>query len=453
MYDFINVLDDYKQMILDAERHIWKNPETGYREYKTTEFLISQFKQLGYKEEDIVRAEGTTGFYTAVDTKKEGPTVLVLAELDSLINANHPECDSQTKYVHTCGHNVQCAAILGVAAALKRQEVISKLCGKIKLCLVPAEEGIEIEYRKSLIDKGVIKYNSGKAEFISRRYFEDVDIAFMVHTTNMTGSRKFSLTKGHNGVIRKSIVVKGKSAHAGAYPHNGINALNAANLMLLAINSLRETFTEDTYARIHSIITKGGEAVNAVPDEVKIESYVRAANPIAHKKINDAVNRTISACAAAIGANVTITDLPGSEALNEDANLRKVALEVFENLAGKDGYSYNDKWFPSSTDMGDISTLFPAIHCYVGGTIGTAHGIDFYVDNPYLACVENAKMQVALLYELLTNNAEKAKEVIANYKPVFNSVDEYVKHKDSITMSKECVNYNEDGTITLNFKK
>lgn len=130
--------------------------------------------------------------------------------------------------------------MLGIAGALKSKEVLDKLCGKIQLCLVPAEEGIEIGYRNELIKKGIIKFTSGKPEFISRRYFDDVDIAFMTHTSP-NKEVKFLLTKGHNGVIRKKTIVKGKSAHAGAYPHQGINALNAANLILLAINSLRET--------------------------------------------------------------------------------------------------------------------------------------------------------------------------------------------------------------------
>ncbi len=450
MNKVLNIVDEYKQLILDAERHIWATPEPGYREYKTTEYLLEKFIELGYKDSEIVKPKNIPGFYTVVDTGKPGPTVLVLAELDSLINANHPECDPQTKAVHNCGHHAQCASMLGIAGALKSKEVLDKLCGKIQLCLVPAEEGIEIGYRNELIKKGIIKFTSGKPEFISRRYFDDVNIAFMTHTSPKN-EVKFLLTKGHNGVIRKKTIVKGKSAHAGAYPHQGINALNAANLILLAINSLRETFEEKDFARIHSIITKGGEAVNAVPDEVIIESYVRAANPIDHKKINDSVNRCISACAAAIGARVEIKDFAGSEALIEDANLREVALEVFEDLAGKDGYLYEDKWYASSTDMGDISTLFPALHLYATGAVGTSHGIDYYISDPYDACVNSAKMQVALLIKLLENNAERANEVIKKFKPTFNSVDEYLKHKNSIDMHKETVIYNEDGTITLDY--
>jgi len=376
-----------------------------------------------------------------------------MSELDSLINRLHPECDKETGAVHNCGHHAQCAAMLGVAAALKEEGALDNLCGKIKLCVVPAEEGIEIGYRKGLVEKGQIEFTSGKPEFISRRFFDDVDIAFMMHSTSNDDEKiNFLLTKGHNGVIRKRTIVKGKSSHAGARPHEGINALNAASLIIVAINSLRETFKESYYARVHSIITKGGDAVNAVPNEVVIESYVRCAEPKAHKLVNDSVNRAISAAAAAIGCTVHIEDMAGSEALNEDAALREVALEVFEELAGKDGYEYNGKWMASSTDMGDISTLFPSIHAYTMGAIGEPHGIDFYIDDVYNVCVNGAKFEFGLIRKLLENNAMKAKHIIANFTPVFNSVEEYVAHKKSINKDKQTVIMNDDGTITLNYK-
>ena len=223
-------------------------------------------------------------------------------------------------------------------------------------------------------------------------------------------------------------------------------------LIIVAVNSLRETFKECDYVRVHSIITKGGDAVNAVPDEVVIESYVRAGNPIAHKKVNEAVNRAISATAASIGCSVTITDMAGSEALIEDGGLRNVALEVFEELVGKEGYFYTGEWCASSTDMGDISSLFPSIHMYTSGAEGTAHGKDYIITDPYKACVMGAKAELGLIIKLLENNAERAKEVIANFKPIFNSVDEYLAHKRSINMNKTTVIYNEDGTITLDYK-
>jgi metal-dependent amidase/aminoacylase/carboxypeptidase family protein len=86
--------------------------------------------------------------------------------------------------------------MLGVEAALKEEGALDNLCGKIKLCVVPAEEGIEIGYRKGLIDKGQIEFTSGKPEFISRRYFDDVDIAFMMHSSSNDDEKiNFVLTK------------------------------------------------------------------------------------------------------------------------------------------------------------------------------------------------------------------------------------------------------------------
>lgn len=450
MLELLKIVDDYKDLILEAERHIWENPETGYKEFKTNEYMISHFEKMGYK---LTRPDNITGFYTVVDTGKEGPTVLILAELDSLRNEQHPECNPETKNVHNCGHHAQCAAMLGVAAALTRKEILDKLCGKIKLCVVPAEEGIEIGYRKGLIKEGVIKFTSGKPEFISRRFFDDVDIAYMVHTTSVDDPKvKFKFTYGHNGVIRKSTTVRGKASHAGANPHQGINALNAANLMLLAINSLRETFEEKDYVRVHSIITNGGAAVNAVPDEVTIESYVRAGNSVAIKKVNDKVNRTIAACAAAFGASVEIEDLSGSEAVNPSDELTDLAEKFCIDYVGKDGYIVDKKWTASSTDMGDITSLFPAIHAYVAGATGTMHGKDYYIVDPYTACVESAKFQIGLLMYLLSDKAKEAKKVIDNFVPAFKSVDEYLAFKRSLNMHKQTVKYNEDGTITLDFR-
>lgn len=445
MKKIFDIVGKYEKLILDAERWIWNNPETGYKEFKTNKYMADAFEALGY---ELTYAENITGFYTTIDTGKPGPTVLVLAELDSLINFNHPECDKETGAVHNCGHHGQCAAMLGIAAALKHQDVLSDLCGKIKLCLVPAEEGIESPFRQELVKKGIIRYTTGKCEFISRGYFNDVDIAFMLHLSPLE-DHKFHLTKGHNGNVRKVVNVIGKSAHAGAHPEDGINALNAANLALLAVNSLRETFVEKDYVRVHSIITKGGDAVNAVPSNVQIESYVRAANSMSLKKANQQVNRAISAAVASVGAIAHIVDLPGSEPLIEDENLRNVALEVFEELVGKDNYKYLDKWYPSSTDMGDVSTLFPSIHIYSTGAVGSTHGNDFLVKDPYNACVNGAKAQVGLLYALLSDNAKKAKFVINNFTPVFNSVDEYLAHKDSLALDKDTVIYNTDGSITI----
>lgn len=95
-------VEKYRSLILDAEKFIWKHPETGYRERVTSQYMENAFLQLGYT---IVRAENITGFYTQIDTGREGPTVLILGELDSIICPSHPDADPVTGAVHSCGHH------------------------------------------------------------------------------------------------------------------------------------------------------------------------------------------------------------------------------------------------------------------------------------------------------------------------------------------------------------
>ena len=90
-------VDKHRDLILEAERHIWKNPETGFREWKTSAYLAEQFEALGY---ELTRAGDIPGFYTDLDTGRPGPTALVMGELDALFCNTHPEADPETNAVH-----------------------------------------------------------------------------------------------------------------------------------------------------------------------------------------------------------------------------------------------------------------------------------------------------------------------------------------------------------------
>ena len=141
LQEMLNGVEAYRENILAAERHIWKNPETGYREWKGNEYLLKQFRELGYEP---TLAGNIPGFYVDVDTGRPGPTVAVMGEMDSLICATHPDADPETGYVHACGHCCQAAGLLGLAAALTEPGILDGWNGKIRLMAVPAEELIRL---------------------------------------------------------------------------------------------------------------------------------------------------------------------------------------------------------------------------------------------------------------------------------------------------------------------
>ena len=445
MKNLIAAVEKHQKLILDAERYIWNHPETGYKEFKTSAYMAEIFKNLGY---ELVMAEGITGFYTVIDTGRPGPEILILAELDSVICPDHKDADPVTGAVHSCGHNTQCAALIGIAAALKEPGILDKFCGKIRLCAVPAEELLEIEFRNELKKEGKIKYMGGKSEFLSRGYFDGVDLAYMVHA-----STSFSVNRGHVGCIAKWITYKGVAAHAGGSPWDGRNALYAASCGLNAINAIRETFEEKDIIRVHPIITSGGKMVNAIPEAAVLESYVRGATFEGIRKANYKVNRALCGAALSLGTNVEIVDIPGYAPLHDDPNLMKLSAEAAKLAIPEYEFQISDKFSSGSTDMGDLCCVMPVVHPYAGGAQGRSHGNNYEIVDPVAACLGSAKLQLGMLLLLLADDAKRAKQIIAEYKPMFDSKEAYLAYMDSLNASGDRIVYNADETAAeINLK-
>ena len=370
-----------------------------------------------------------------------------------MIVGNHPDADPETHAVHACGHNAQCAILLGVAAAMKEPGALDGLCGSIRFMAVPAEELIELGFREELRKQGVIRYFGGKVEFISRGYFDGVDMAMMIHSGKLPEGKTLSVSQGCNGCITKNITFKGVASHAGGSPEAGKNALYAATCGLNAVNAIRETFVDSEHIRLHPIITEGGAAVNAIPERTKVETYVRGASYEAIVEYNKKLNQAMAGSAAAIGATVLLEDRPGYFPLNNDKNLNALAKEAMEAIGGPGCVEETDHWDTGSTDMGDVSSIMPAVHPYGAGAIGTGHGMDYYIDDPERACVAPAKCLLIMADRLLSNDAALAKKVLAENKPRFASKEDYLKAIESLNMTKNAVVKKEDGTVVLDFLK
>ncbi|MBR5445756.1 MAG: amidohydrolase [Clostridia bacterium] len=436
-----NAVEKYRDMILEAERFVWKHPETGFRETVTSGYMEEKFRALGY---ELTMAEGITGFYTVIDTGRPGPEVMILGELDSILCPAHPESDPVTGAVHSCGHNAQCAALLGVAAALTEPGMLDALSGRIRLCAVPAEELLEIEFRSRLKAEGKIKYLGGKTEFLHRGYFDGVDVAFMVHT-----SSSYAISGGSVGCVTKKITYKGTAAHAGGSPWAGKNALYAATCGINAVNAIRETFAEPDIIRVHPIITHGGDMVNAIPETVTLESYVRGSTFDAIVKANRKVNRALTGAAYSIGTNIEIVDAPGYGPLRNAPAMMKLAKEAGELVIPEYPMSVDDHIGSGSTDMGDLSAIMPVIHPYCGGAQGKSHGNDYCITDPVAACVDCAKWQLGMLRLLLQDGGVRAKEIVEGYQAPFASKDEYLAYIDSLNCDGDRIEYREDGTAVL----
>ncbi len=429
-----------QDLVVNIYQSIWHNPETGYKEWKTHATAKKAFEDLGYV---LTEAGDIPGFYTDIDTGRPGPCIALMGELDSVICAAHPAADPQTGAVHACGHAAQIAGLVGAAAALKEPGVLDGFSGRIRLMAVPAEELLEIGFRDGLRQNGTIHYYGGKVEFLYRGFFDGVDMALMVHTANM--NTRFSIVRGGNGCLLKNVLYQGKAAHAGGSPHLGINALYAATLGLQAVNSLRETFVENDYIRFHPIITEGGQMVNAIPDQVKVESYVRGATWDAIIKANDGISRAMAAGALAIGANLILGDRPGYSPLHNDPWMSQVCAETLTALYGGDAVEVTDHWDTGSTDMGDLSEVMPALQIYVAGATGHGHGADYFITDPAQTCLDIAECLVSSAKTLLTRPMDESMREKKKTK------EEYFSLVDSLFLDGPSIEY-EDGRASVIWK-
>lgn len=445
MKELSALTDANRALILETESYLWRHPEIGYKEWNSSAYLERAFEALGYT---VKRVGDIPGFTAELDTGRPGPTVAILGELDSLICATHPEADPETKAVHACGHHVQTTILLGCAAVLKQAKVAALLCGKVRFMAVPAEETIDLEYREQLVRQGTIHYVAGKVEFLYRGLFDGVDLAMMVHASDTPAL--FAVCPGCNGCLTKHFEYEGVAAHAGEEPHKGVNAMYAAALGLDACNALRETFREQDYVRFHPIITQAGVAANAIPNLAKLDAYVRAARFDTIVAVNRKINRALSASAAALGASLLIQDKPGNMPLHNDTALTELTREVIADLFGP-GQVDTLPWKGSCTDLGDVSTLMPVIHAYGSGIEGTLHGEDFRVADKERACINPVKYLTGMVYRLLREDARAAREIIAAYRPVFNTRQDYFAAIDSVTLNQKTVVYQDDGSVELRF--
>ncbi len=187
--------------------------------------------------------------------------------------------------------------MLGAALGLKLAGISDSLAGNVTFMAVPAEEYVEISFRQQLRDQGKIRYLGGKQELVYRGEFDDIDIAIMVHADKDAPAGRVGLCETCNGFIGMTVQYIGKEAHAAGAPHEGINALNAAMIGLMGVHALRETFQDQDIVRVHPIITKGGDLVNTVPADVRMETYVRAKTMAAIEGTYGKVSRAFKAAA------------------------------------------------------------------------------------------------------------------------------------------------------------
>jgi amidohydrolase len=421
-------IDTRAAEIIGLGEAIRKTPELGFKEFKTAKLVEETFAKMGLSPKGGLAITGVRADLPG--RAGDGPTFAMLGELDALVVAGHPEADTATGAAHACGHNAQVAGLLGAAMGLLDTKAAQHLAGRLVFFAVPAEEYGDVEWRVTQARAGKLEFLGGKPELLRLGHFDDVDLAMMIHGTSRTEDGKAGVPASNNGCIVKTIKYVGKAAHAGGAPHMGVNALYAAQIALMGINAIRETFRDEDTIRVHPIITHGGSQVNVIPGEVRLETYVRGRTVEAIMAANTRVDRALRAGALALGARVEIETLPGYMPMQCDQNMARYFKDTMSALVGEEHYRQIGHR-TGSTDMGDLSQVMPILHPYIGGARGTGHAADYEIVDKPLMYIAPAKALASMAIDLMYDGAAGAKQVLKAARPPMTR-EQYLSFQRSV---------------------
>ncbi|MBI3454710.1 MAG: M20 family metallopeptidase [Candidatus Rokubacteria bacterium] len=309
---------------------IHANPELAYKEEKAAAWLTEFFETQGCRVE---RAAGgvPTAFRAEVPGAGPGPTVAIMAEYDALPSIGH-----------ACGHNIIASAAAGAGAAAAAVAGAAGLPfpGRLVVIGTPAEEG-----------------GAGKVRLLQAGVFRDVDAAMMIHPLCRTRLWRPTL-----GLLKVKVEYFGKAAHASAAPWKGVNALNAVIGLFNALDAMRQQIRPD--ARIHGVITVGGQQANIIPEHTAAEFYLRSRDREYLGELRRRFEAAAEGAATATGCRVQVAFDP---IIHDPVKPNHTLLDVFGKNLERIGFPVDaeDPGGSGSTDAGNVSQALPTIHPYI----------------------------------------------------------------------------------------
>ncbi|MED4029747.1 M20 family metallopeptidase [Priestia megaterium] len=329
MKQLINeTINNLQDTFYEVSKYIGQNPELGHEEFKACKALTDVLKEQGFTVE-IGTCDLPTAFTAVYDSQKPGPSIGFMAEYDALPDLGH-----------ACGHNL--IGTMSIAAGIGLSKAVAETGGKVYVYGTPAEET-----------------RGGKVTMAEQGIFNHLDVAMMVHPY-------YCHQKSGRSLAMDAIQFEffGKSAHAAAAPHEGVNALDGVLQTFNSINALRQHVKPDV--RIHGVITEGGKAANVVPDYAVAQFYVRASTRAYVDEVTEKVKACANGAALATGTKLKISNYEFSY---DDMQTNQTLSDVYTNNLISLGVSEQsiteDQGDHGSLDMGNVSQVVPAIHPYI----------------------------------------------------------------------------------------
>ncbi len=322
--------DAYQEELIALRRDFHRYAESGWTEFRTTAKIVSFLRSHGlkpkfgpgilnmdyawaypdaaYREAEMRRAvrqgadpglvaqmAGCPGAVAIIETGRPGPTVALRVDIDcndlqeSDAPGHRPRREGfasvNPNRMHACGHDGHTA--IGLVTAALLHEHRDELCGTVKLIFQPAEEG----------DRGALA-------MVKTGLLDDVDAVLGAHIySSEEGNGMAGTQTGLYATTKFDIEIRGQSSHAGFAPQEGSNAINAACLAVVGMQS----FLQDGRGcgRLNIGTIQGGTGRNVTPDRCFLRLETRGSNTQVEQRLYQSALNTIAGACQAFGCSYT----------------------------------------------------------------------------------------------------------------------------------------------------
>lgn len=336
---------ELKEETIQNRRYIHTNAETGLNLPKTKAFVIKKLKEYGLNPQEC-------GYGVTATLGNGGNTILLRADMDALPMKEESGLDfaCTNGNAHTCGHDFHAAMLLTAAKMLKENE--TELAGTVKFMFQSAEE--TFEGSKNMIENGIL---------------DGVDAAIGYHVS--PGKMPVGIymyndkTTMMYSVDGFKITVKGKGSH-GAYPHIGVDPINIAVHIYLALEALIAREADPSKANVMTIgHFEAGSANNIIPETALLEGTLRTNNPDERKKLVSRMKEVAAKTAEVYGGIVEIEMVSEVPPLICDSKLTEEVVGYMQELNIPGAMPYPGVEASASEDFASVAEKVPSVFMYL----------------------------------------------------------------------------------------
>lgn len=349
MNEFMNQAQLIKDELIEYRRFIHENPEVGAELPKTKAFVMNKLMEFGYEPAEICES----GIVATISGPNPGKTFLLRADMDALPMKEETSCDfkSTNGCMHSCGHDMHTAMLLGAAKLLKQNQ--NQIEGTIKLVFQPDEEGFT--GAKKMLEAGVLENPK-----------VDAAMAMHVHSGSPSNVVLCGLGTSIAGCNRFRIVVKGTGCH-GAMPELGVDPINIAAHIYI---SLQEIIAREVSPTQPAVLTigkfAGGDAPNIIPGEVIMEGTIRSLNKELGEFIFNRMNEIVTSTAKMFRGEAELIELSSVPPLANDTDLAKEVTTYVKDLVGEQAVVLFEGGGMGSEDFASYSYEVPSVYMMLG---------------------------------------------------------------------------------------